>query len=250
MAKARSPGYPSIGLGTAIEKVEAVYKKDAQNSIPREVVARHAGYNGITGNSLSMLSSLLKFGLLIGRGDNTSVSDLALQIIAHPNGSPERRAAILEAAFSPALFAEIRDHFKSGKVSDHALRAYLLTRKFLPGAVDGVIRAYRETISLVEAQSVGYNAASSDEPEPQTMESSPQVGAHGAPQPGRSQISPEEVKAFIASQINRATLPLEEGTAVLEIPAAITKRSHNKLKLWLELLLKLAEEDSPSIPSS
>jgi len=159
MAKARSPGYPAIGLGTAIEKVSAVYSKDAQNNLPREVVARHAGYNGITGVSLSMLSSLLKYGLLTGRGDNTSVSDLALQIIAHPVGSEERRAAILEAAFNPDLFAEIRDHYKGGKVSDQALRSYLLTRKFLPNAVDGVIRAYRETMELVEEESGAYHSA-------------------------------------------------------------------------------------------
>jgi len=156
MAKARSPSYPSIGLETAIEKVTAVYQKDAQNSIPREIVAKHAGYSGITGGSLATLSSMLKFGLLEGRGDNTSVSDLALQIIAHPKGSEERRAAILQAAFSPSLFAEIRDHFKSGKVSDPALRPYLLTRKFLPVAVDPAIRAYRETMALVESESNGY----------------------------------------------------------------------------------------------
>jgi hypothetical protein len=157
MTKARSPSYPSIGLGTAIEKVTAVYHKDVQNSIPRAVVAKHAGYGSLNGNALSMLASLLKYGLLTGRGDNTSVSDLALQIIAHPVGSPERQAAIREAAFSPGLFAEIRDYFKGAKVSDDALRAYLLTRKFLPSAVAGVIRAYRETMALVEAESAGYS---------------------------------------------------------------------------------------------
>jgi hypothetical protein len=156
MTKARSPSYPSIGLRAAIEKVTAVYEKDAQNSIPREVVAKHAGFSGITGGSLAALASMLKFGLLTGRGDNTSVSDLAFQIIAHPEGSDERREAILQAAFSPALFSEIRDHFKSGKVSDPALRAYLLTRKFLPAAVDPVIRAYRETMALVDRESNGY----------------------------------------------------------------------------------------------
>ena len=72
----------------------------------------------------------------------------------------------------------------------------------------------------------------------------------GVPQPARGAFSPEEIKAFVVSQINRATLPLEEGTAVLEIPSSISKRSHNALKLWLELMLKLAEVDSPSIPSS
>ena len=130
-------------------------------------MARHAGYNSLSGISLAMLSSLLKFGLLTGRGDNTSVSDLALQIIAHPVGSDERQAAILEAAFSPNLFAAIRDHFKSRNPSDAALRAYLLTQKFLPQAVDGVV-ILRETMALVETECGEYAAAKEDlAPKPQ-----------------------------------------------------------------------------------
>jgi hypothetical protein len=158
MAKARSPGYPGVGLPTAIEKIAMVYRADAQNSIPREVVAKHAGYSGINGNSLFMLSALAKYGLLEGRGDNTAVSDLAVQILAHAEGSEERRAAISEAAFKPKLFAEIRDHFKSGQPSENALRAFLLTRKFLPQRVDLAIRAYRDTMDLVDRQGAGYDA--------------------------------------------------------------------------------------------
>ena len=121
MAKARSPGYPAIGLGAAIEKVTAVYNKDVQNSIPREVVAKHAGYSGITGNSLSMLSSLLKYGLLTGRrGDNTSVSDLPCRSLPTLSARRSGRPPFV-TAFSPGLFAEIRDHFKGAKVSDDAL---------------------------------------------------------------------------------------------------------------------------------
>ena len=145
--------------------------------------------DGITGNSLGMLSSLLKFGLLTGRGDNTSVSDLALQIIAHPGGSDERRAAILEAAFSPKLFAEIRDHFKNGKPSDAALRAYLLTRKFLPGAVDGVLRAYRETMALVETECGGYSAVKEELASKPQEQRPMQQHAH-TPRPAQMVIQP------------------------------------------------------------
>ena len=203
MAKARSPRYPAIGLGIAIEKVSAIYNKDVQNPIPREVAARHAGYNGITGMSLSMLSSLLKYGLLTGRGDNTSVSDLALQIIAHPAGSEERRAAILEAAFSPELFAEIRDHYKGSKVSDQALRAYLLTRKFLPSAVDGVIRAYRETMDLVETEAGSYTEAPEPERKAPPMPAQPATQQRREPQPPHRADPPERSTMRVALTENR-----------------------------------------------
>src|SRR4051812_8555603 len=105
MAKARSPGYPTIGLREALEKVRLVYEKDYQNRIPRRVVAEHMGYNSLNGKSLGVLSAVSKFGLLEGRGDENYVSDLALQIIAHAPGTPERSQAIAEAASRPELFS-------------------------------------------------------------------------------------------------------------------------------------------------
>ena len=117
MVKARSPQYPAIGLSEAIEKIEMVYSKDVQNKIPKSVVAKHAGYNSLNGKSLGVLAALSKYGLLEGRGDETYVSDLALQIIAHQTGDPERVAAIKEAATRPRLFSEINEKFKDGRVS-------------------------------------------------------------------------------------------------------------------------------------
>ncbi|WP_315805071.1 hypothetical protein [Bradyrhizobium sp. SZCCHNS3002] len=157
MAKARSPQYPAIGLKEAIEKATEVYNNDYQNPIPRAVAAAHMGYQSLNGKSLGVLSAVLKYGLLEGRGDQTRVSDLAVAIIAHPPGSNERVAALREAASSPELFAELDARFQSGKASDQALRSYLLTQKFIPTAADAVIRSYRETKQLVEAESSGYN---------------------------------------------------------------------------------------------
>ena len=145
MAKARSPAYPVIGLKEAVDKVQMIYKEDYQNPIPRLVAARHMGYNGLNGKSLGVLSALQKYGLLEGRGDNTRVSDRAVMIFAHPKGSDERSAAIRQAAAEPDLFADLDKRSQGGPASDQALRAYLLTMKFIPPAADATIRAYRET---------------------------------------------------------------------------------------------------------
>ena len=166
MAKARSPQYPAIGLKQAIEKIKMVYDNDVQNKVTREVVARHAGYNSLNGKALAMLSALGKYGLLDGRGDETYVSDLALEIIAHPTGSPERAAAIGEAAFKPHLFSDIREQFKNGKASDDAIRAYLLKKKFLPSAVHTVIRSYCDTLELVSHESADYDSLEEEQEEP------------------------------------------------------------------------------------
>lgn len=152
MARARSPKYPSISLKEAVDRATAVYERDYQNPIPREVIAGHMGYSGITGKSLGVLASLTRFGLLEGRGNDSRISDLAVRIIAHPVGSPERAAALQEAAVHPDLFAELDQRFAAGG-SDQALRAHLLTRKFIPSAAEAAIRAYRETRQFVESES-------------------------------------------------------------------------------------------------
>jgi hypothetical protein len=156
MAKARSPGYPAIGLKEAIEKVRAVYEQDYQNGISRAVAAEHMGYASLNGKSLGVLSALIKYGLLEGRGDDTRVSDLAVRIIAHEPGEPERAAAIRAAATRPELFGELDSRFKDGKASDQAIRSYLMTQKFIPAAADAAIRSYRETKQLAATESAGY----------------------------------------------------------------------------------------------
>lgn len=152
MVKARSPGYPAIGLREAIEKTRLVYENDYQNKIPRKLVAEHMGYQSLNGKSLGVLSAVAKFGLLAGRGEENWVTDLALAIIAHEPGTPERAQAIAQAASTPELFSDLDARFQSGRVSDGAIRSYLMTQKFIPQAADAVIRAYRETKALVEEE--------------------------------------------------------------------------------------------------
>ena len=163
MAKTRSPGYPAIGLKDAIERAERIYNSDYQNPLPRDVAATHMGYQSLNGKSLGVLSALVKFGLLEGRGDGTRVTDLAVKIIAHPSGTKERSEAVVEAASLPELFAELDGRFQGGRASDQALRSYLLTQKFIPSAADAAIRAYRDTKSLVQSEASSYDSVHSED---------------------------------------------------------------------------------------
>ena len=192
MAKARSPGYPTIGLREAIEKIQLVYAKDYQNKIPRALVAEHMGYRSMNGKSLGVLSAIGKYGLLDGRADSNWVSDLALAIIAHEPGTPERARAIAEAAGRPELFADLDAKFQGGRFSDGAVRSYLMTQKFIPHAADAVIRSYRETKELVNEEGAGYNGSSQSETEPESPPMS-------SPQAAESQFRPTQIGGAPAS---------------------------------------------------
>jgi len=184
MSKTRSPSYPSISLKEAVERAVLIYNADYQNPIPRAVAAGHMGYQSLNGKSLGVLSALLKFGLLEGRGDDTRVSDLTVTIAAYPTGTRERYEAVKSAASRPELFAELDDRFKGGMASDQAIRSYLITQKFIPAAADAAIRAYRETKQFVSSQASGYTPA--DEAEgAQTM---PSIELERQPQAGHPPV--------------------------------------------------------------
>lgn len=231
MAKARSPQYPAIGLKEAVDKITAVYTKDYQNKITREVIAKHMGYDSLHGKALGVLSALGKYGLLEGRADENRVSDLAVTIIAHQPGSTERSAALREAAGKPELFAEIDSRFNGGKGSDPAIRSYLLTQKFIPGAADLAIRSYRETKQLVEAESGGYNGS---EIEPEKQPVTPQVHTPSKPQ------VPHVVK--LGQQ--HAAFPLPEGEVSLSFPADLSVSSAQTMAAFVKLALEQAERQA------
>ncbi|TVV76571.1 hypothetical protein [Sphingomonas solaris] len=165
--KMRSPRYPVIGLGDAIERVRLVYEKDHLNTVPKEVVAEHMGYKTVNGASLGVISAVSKFGLLSGGADGMRVTDRALAILVHAKGDRERSSAIEAAAHAPALFAELFEEFPNG-ASDNAIKSFLLGRKkFLPAAVPVAIRAFKDTMAVVQEEVVDYETGDDDGPDDQ-----------------------------------------------------------------------------------
>lgn len=243
MSKARSPQYPAIGLKEAVDLVEKVYEEDYQNPIPRDVAAKHMGYNGLNGKSLGVLSALKKYGLLEGRGDDTRVSDLAVQIIAHPSGSGERAKALQAAGVLPELFAELDGRFQGGKASDQALRSYLLTQKFIPSGADAAIRAYRETKQLVEGESKGYSAPSENlEPKSMTPETPQTPGAHRLPPPAPPPSSDEPYQVSLSRGGLQVSANLKDETTVDELIAA--------LNAWKVLMRPIGSAKQPTPPAN
>jgi hypothetical protein len=247
VAKARSPGYPAIGLKEAVERVRAVYQKDFQNRLPRAVIANHMGYKGLSGASLPVLAAMGQYGLLEGRGDETRVSDLALKIIAHEPGVAERLTALNEAAVGPELFSELHKKFPDGKASDAAIKSYLLINKFIPAAADTSLRAYRETIELLIEEEQAYNNRNLEaafqvemtERFVQAVESGqnplhPPFGGQKA-KPPQSAPQSEDV---LPIAMRREVITLDEGDVVITFPEDLSAESFGDLKDHLDLFIK------------
>jgi hypothetical protein len=232
MARARSPEYPAISLKEAIDRVKMIYDKDYQNRLPKKVIAEHMGYKGLSGASLPVLSALTKYGLLEGRGDETRVSDLAVALLAHAPGTPERTEALKQASALPELFDELDKRFSDGKASDQAIRSYLLTSKFIPGAADAAIRAYRDTRAFVEAESEGRNL---EDQTPSIPPANPET-RHLLDRPASSFRPPEATAPMLQETFN-----LDEGPVTLSFPSNLAQESYEELEAALHLFLRRAK---------
>ncbi|KKB12694.1 hypothetical protein VE25_06085 [Devosia geojensis] len=152
MARAQSPGYPNMSLPKAIQAVKKIHEADRRNPIDRAVAAKHIGYSGQSGASDKALASLAHYGLTekTGKGE-IRVSPLAVDIL-HPDKPEARKAALLAAAFKPNIFADLRDRFGGGHVSEDALKSYLIRENFLDRAINPVTQAYLETCRYLEQE--------------------------------------------------------------------------------------------------
>jgi len=152
--RSQSPGYPNAPLAKAIHSVRMIFDADRRNPIDRELAAKHIGYSGSSGAADKAIATLAHYGLTekVGKGE-IRVSQLALDII-HPAKAEDRKRALLQAAFNPQIFKDIRERFPEGHVSEGALESYLKRENFLDRAITPVTKAYLETCRLLEQENV------------------------------------------------------------------------------------------------
>jgi hypothetical protein len=167
MAKSRSPNYPSMSLPQALAHAKTLWAKEGRTSVSPVILAKHMGYSSLSGPARTKIAALKQYGLLNEGKDGFHLSELALSILHHPEGSPEQEDGITVAAFAPDLFRELAQTHAAA--SDDALRAHLITkRRFTDSGAREAAKAFRETMELVKLGESSYS-------EPDTMET-PKAG--------------------------------------------------------------------------
>lgn len=252
--KTRSPRYPSINLQEAIEKVRIIYDKEHIHKALREVVAKDLGYTGINGTSATVISSIKQYGLIEQIGEYLKVTEDATTILELPHNDPERIEAIKRAALTPKLFSEIYEEFGDKLPSDESLRLLLVRQGFNSKAANSVIRAYRETLSIVKSETQSYNEESN------TFDASPNMHRAISIMPIEQQQQLNATKIAnsleaISSSFGNITENLQyrisdDCKARVLFEGTVTREAIKKLIAYLELGLddfpskaKLAEQD-------
>ncbi len=254
-SKTRSPNYPVLSLGEAIQRLRVIYDKQRRYPTTREVLAQLLGYGGINGASATILSTLGKYGLLEGQGEQLRVSEMGQDLILHRKGDPEYDAALRAAAFKPILFRELREQYPNGLPSEHSLRAVLIKRGFSPRATDTAIRAYRDTISLVSDEVSAPYADLDDLTESEVaMMTQAQTGGYASPErswEGRSPIVPTMPEVAQRESPAHFSWPLT-GNLVAEVAfrgADITPEDIDTLQDYLNIAKRALARRTPLAPA-
>lgn len=160
--KQRSPNYPAVSLKTAIELARKLYDSAKRTYVSEQVAATAMGYKSLNGTTRGHISALKKYGLVEDEGPGLQVSNLAMQILMHPEGSPDRQTAINVAAFIPEIFKEVYNTHR--EAADSVLRPYLiLNKQFSEAGADQFIQAFRDTMALVRGEDSGYDGGMATE---------------------------------------------------------------------------------------
>ena len=158
----RSPNYPGIGLRTAVEKIEALYKADGLAASPRLAALKNMGFERAHGDAMRVLSALKNFGLVTESAGRIKLSQRGIDIIVRQKDDRERMKALREAAASPDVYKRLINQYEESRLpSNQTLKAELIaSKKFNPNAIDGFIQGFRDTLDFAGLSDL--SAASSD----------------------------------------------------------------------------------------
>ena len=174
MAGVRSPNYPNHNITQALELARKLYDKDGRNKVSKVTLAKHLGHDAVSGPALGKIGAMRAFGLISGTGDELQITPDAVAALKAPEGSAERKDALVRLAFNPGIFQEIRKQYPS-RPSRDALTYWLETKNFSDAASTIAAQCYLETLAVVESLEAGYNP-----PEAETEKEEPSVTAKNA----------------------------------------------------------------------
>lgn len=145
----RSPNYPGISLKEAVERIRKLYRADGVAPSIRDAALKNMGFEKFTGDAGRALSALRSFGLIQEIDGRLKLTPRAIDIVAREDSDPKHKAAIADAALSPAIYKQLLRDYPQGLPSDTTLKSELIAGKgFNPKAVDEFVRDFRTTLQF------------------------------------------------------------------------------------------------------
>lgn len=157
----RSPNFPSMPLGEAIEAIKKIHAAEGRSKMPRLSVVKPLGYTSINGRSLSVLGALKAYGLIDGRADELRISQEGFTLANAPVNSDEYREALAASFRAPSAFQRFTEEDEGA--SADTLKWKLQKVGFQPDSAERLVRVYRESRELVNAAGGAYKPREPEE---------------------------------------------------------------------------------------
>ncbi|MBM3550544.1 MAG: hypothetical protein FJX45_02020 [Alphaproteobacteria bacterium] len=150
----RSPAFPYIGLGKAVERIQVLFDNAKRYEARVADIAKDWGLAPKSSSTDRNVAALLAYGLaeVSGGGDarKIKVSETGWRIL--DDKRPGIRESLLaEAALRPRIIAEYREHWKHGRPDDsHAISQLKFEGGFTDEAAKLFLRVFDETIRFTK----------------------------------------------------------------------------------------------------
>ncbi len=236
MARTRSPNYPVVDLGTAVELAGKIEKYAQRHPVPADAAVDKAwGFKASGSYGAQCIAALRQFGLL-QEEDGTAkrhvrLTDEGAKIV---HNHPDKVAIIKEAAVKPKVHANIWAKYGGELPPDDTIRTYLLfdhQPPFNPATVGDFLKQFRQTISFSGLDLLADESQNTAIPPGKVAK----VNLTGF-------VPAVEIKRPpLKSGITQAVFPLDEGEALLQMPERFSKESFEDFEAWIKLVLKKAK---------
>jgi hypothetical protein len=151
----RSPNFPAIGLGRAMERAQQLYNRARRYEARLPEVASAWGLAAKSSATLQTAAALIAFGLAEDSGSGEArkikISDLGWRILEDQRPGI-REKGLAEAALRPKLIADYAEHWKAGRPDDNFCISELkIERGFTEEAAARFLRVFDETIQFASS---------------------------------------------------------------------------------------------------
>jgi hypothetical protein len=244
----RSPPFPFIPLGKAIERAKALYPKSLHHSVGLAVLGEAWSFGLKSSGLIQTTAALIQFGLLVdeGSGDKRKfqLTKEAIRLVNDTDPASEKRKELLQrAALAPKIHREIWDKYGAANISEVAIRNYLMFDRTEGGAspysqasADDLIEEYKSTILFAElgqgAIPPTFTESNEDENQTKVVDNS----LKKEDSDGRGSVIREKQPLKVG--MKEDVFSLQEGDVTLQWPEAMSADSYQDLEDWTKLLLR------------
>ena len=205
------------------------------------------GYKSRSGAANQALATLRRFGLTsLAPNGRVVPTKRGITLAVLPDSDDRWREAVRSAALNPSLYRSLYEQFKeSGLPSAETMRHDLiLSERVHPDAADRVANDFRSTVIFAGL----FDASGS--PVAKTRPAS--VSSHDGGRDGVMHVVAKPGRSVPTAGTQEHMFTLDEGPAVLTLPAKLSQESRQDLEEWLALVVRKVKRASavPAPPES